>query len=406
MTPDYDLLVVGGGVVGTLLTISLTRAGFKVLLIEKGDFTNRNLPSDRCFALSVSSCNLLEALGFKGLLQQYGNPIKGVVVTEGFAGEGARGEILEFKPHEIGKDSFGCMIRERDLLAALDERIKNEKLAQIISFTKVIDAAPDQRTMQVMTSDGESYHAQLMAICDGKQDKLGEDLGCNYVGKSYSQGALSCTIKHTKPNEGVAYQFFMPSGPIAFLPISNHSVSIVWTNTYSVIDRLSTIDDGTFLRELRPVFGTFLGDITLDSTRGSWPLELSLAEELVGGRFALLGDAARKIHPLAGQGLNLGLRDVAAFVEIIQTARQRGEDIGFADVLERYQKWRKFDSFAFVATTDFFNWIYSRSFPGYDLVRQLGTGVIAKIIPFKSYLIKEAAGLAGDIPVLMKSNQG
>ena len=402
MRPDFQLAVVGGGIVGTLLTITFAEAGYKVLLIEKTDFHNRKVPSGRSFALSLSSCNYLQSLGFEKLLKEKGNPIKGVTITEGEAGKGSQGGILEFKPSEIGVDSFGCMIREVDLLAAIDERVRNEKLAKIIFKTEVQDVSTSLGSITLKSSEEDSFQTNLLAICDGKQESLRQNLAYTYVTKKYQQGAITCTVKHEKPNKGQAYQFFMPSGPIAFLPLSNHSVCVVWTNTLPEVNRISQMDDEDFLQELKPVFGTFLGELSLEGSRGSWPLEMSLAEEMIGNRFALLGDAARKIHPLAGQGLNLGLRDAAAFFEIVQTAKQRGEDIGFPVVLERYQRWRMFDSVAFATATDYFNWIYTRSFPGNQLFRQLGTGIISKITPLKTSLIKEAAGLSGDIPELMK----
>lgn len=403
MRSDFQLAVVGGGIVGTFLTISFAKAGFKVLLIEKEDFHNRRVLPGRAFALSLSSCNYLQALGFGKLLEEKSNPIRGVTVTEGEAGKGSKGGILTFEPSEIGVENFGCMIREVDLLSAIDEKVKSEKLVKIISKTEVVDALPKHGSITLKSSEEVSFQADLLAICDGKQENLRQNLAYKYVTKKYQQGAITCTIRHEKSNRGQAYQFFIPSGPIAFLPLSNHSVCIVWTNTMSEITRLRQLMDDDFLQELKPVFGTFLGEISLEGSRGSWPLEMSLAEEMVGNRYALLGDAARKIHPLAGQGLNLGFRDAAAFLEIVQTAKQRGEDIGFPAVLQRYQRWRQFDSFAFATATDFFNWIYTSSFPGNQLVRLLGTGIISKITPLKSVLIKEAAGLAGDIPKLMKN---
>ncbi len=406
MKPDFELVVVGGGIVGSLLTISLAKAGFHVLLVEKGDISKRSLPSSRSFALSTSSCNYLQALGFEKTLQQHGNPIRGVIITEGEAGKGSRQGILELEPSEIGVNSFGCMIQEAKLLEAIGKSLKKEKLAKIISNTEVSNAVAGQSSLLLTTYEEKSIQTELLAICDGRQATLGNKLAYSYVGKKYQQGAITCTIRHEIPNEGKAYQFFMPSGPIAFLPLSNHTVCIVWTNTLPEINRLSQMENDDFLKELVPVFGTFLGKISLEGTRGSWPLEMSLAEEMVGNRFALLGDAARKIHPLAGQGLNLGCRDAAAFLEIIQTAKQRGEDIGFPIVLQRYQRWRRFDSTAFAVATDFFNWIYSNSFPGNQLVRQLGTGLISKISPLKTGLIKEAAGLSGDIPRLMRRGGG
>ncbi len=403
MKPEFEIVVVGGGLVGSLLTHSLSRAGFKVALIEKGDLQKRTFHTGRAFALSLASCNYLKALGFVDILEQYGNPIKGVIVTEGEAGKGSREGILEFMPSEIGEESFGCMIQEENLLEAVGERLKKNKAVRIFSKTAVEDAVLDDGSLIVNLSKGKSIPTELLAICDGSQTSLDSRLGYSHIKKNYRQGAITCTVRHEKSNEGLAYQFFMLTGPIAFLPLSDHSVCIVWTNTSKEVNRLNQLGDEHFLEELRPAFGTFLGDISLEGPRGSWPLELSMARKMVSARFALLGDAVRKIHPLAGQGLNLGLRDAAVFLEIVETAKYRGEDIGFPTVLERYQRWRMFDSVSFAAATDFFNWAYTSSIPGNQLVRQLGTGIISNITPLKGYLIREAAGLSGDIPELMKN---
>ena len=403
MKPEFEIVVVGGGLVGSLLTHSLSRAGFKVALIEKGDLQKRTFRTGRAFALSLASCNYLKALGFVDILEQYGNPIKGVIVTEGEAGRGSREGILEFMPSEIGEESFGCMIQEENLLEAVGERLKKNKAVRIFSKTAVEDAVLDDGSLIVNLSNGKSIPTELLAICDGSQSNLGSRLGYSHIKKNYRQGAITCTVRHEKSNEGLAYQFFMPTGPIAFLPLSDHSVCIVWTNTQKEVNRLDQLDDDQFLEELRPAFGTFLGDISLEGPRGSWSLELSMASKMVSARFALLGDAVRKIHPLAGQGLNLGLRDAAVFLEIVETAKYRGEDIGFPTVLERYQRWRMFDSVSFAVATDFFNWAFTNPIPGNQLVRQLGTGIISNIMPLKGYLIREAAGLSGDIPELMKN---
>lgn len=403
MKPEVEIVVGGGGLVGSLLTHSLSRAGFKVALIEKGDLQKRTVHTGRAFALSISSCNYLKALGFADILEQYGNLIKGVIVTEGEAGKGSSEGILEFMPSEIGEESFGCMIQEANLIEAVGERLKKNKAVRIFSNTAVEDAVFDTGSLIVNLSKGKSIPTELLAICDGSQTSLGSRLGYSHIKKNYRQGAITCTVRHEKSNEGLAYQFFMPTGPIAFLPLSNHSVCIVWTNIQKEVDRLDQLDDDQFLAELRPAFGTFLGDISLEGPRGSWSLELSMASKMVGARYALLGDAVRKIHPLAGQGLNLGLRDAAAFLEIVESAKQRGEDIGFPTVLDRYQRWRMFDSVSFAAATDFFNWAYTSSIPGNNLARQLGTGIISRITPLKGYLIREAAGLSGDIPKMMRN---
>ncbi|MGB8623160.1 MAG: FAD-dependent monooxygenase, partial [Paracoccaceae bacterium] len=221
-------------------------------------------------------------------------------------------------------------------------------------------------------------------------------------GWGYGQTALVCAIGHEKPHHGIAHQFFMPPGPLAILPLPGNRCSIVWSETDARAARIQAMDDDGYLAELRPRFGDFLGEIHLAGARFTYPLSLSLANAFVAERVALVGDAAHGVHPIAGQGLNLGLRDVGALAEVLVDAHRRGEEIGAPDVLARYQQWRRWDTAMLAAATDGFNRLFSNDNPLLRGVRDIGMGVVNALPGLRRRFIREAAGLNGDLPRLLK----
>jgi 2-octaprenyl-6-methoxyphenol hydroxylase len=226
--------------------------------------------------------------------------------------------------------------------------------------------------------------------------------GIRRRGRDYGQTSLVSAVAHERPHGGIAHQFFMPAGPLAILPLPCERSSIVWTETTARAAAIAEQDDAGYLAELHPRFGDFLGDIRLGGARYSYPLGLSLAERIVGDRLALAGDAAHGIHPLAGQGLNLGLRDIATLAEVVVAARRRGQDIGAPDVLAAYERWRRFDIALLAAATDGINRLFSNDNPLLRLCRDLGLGAVNRLPALRRVLIGEAAGLSGDLPLLMR----
>jgi len=237
---------------------------------------------------------------------------------------------------------------------------------------------------------------------DGRASGTAQRAGIRRIAWDYGQTALVCAIEHEKPHQGVAHQFFMPPGPLAILPLSGNRSSIVWSETSANATRINGLPEAEYIEVLKPRFGSFLGEISLAGARYTYPLGLSLATEMVAERVALVGDAAHGVHPIAGQGLNAGLRDVAALAEVIADAARRGEEIGNATVLGAYQQWRRFDNVTLALATDTFNRLFSNDNPVLRLARDVGMAAVNALPGLRRRFIREAAGLTGELPRLMQ----
>ncbi|MBP9950864.1 MAG: FAD-dependent monooxygenase, partial [Cypionkella sp.] len=251
-------------------------------------------------------------------------------------------------------------------------------------------------------ASGRELRARMLVGCDGRASGVAARAGIARTGWGYGQTALVTAIAHEKDHQGIAHQFFMPAGPLAILPLpGGHHSSIVWSETEAQAAAIQALGDDEYLEALRPRFGDFLGEISLAGARFTYPLSLTLANSLVAARLALVGDAAHGVHPIAGQGLNLGLRDVAALAEVLIKAARRGEDIGAVDVLERYQRWRRFDSTVLALGMDGVNRLFSNDNPLLRAGRDLGLGVVNAVPQLRRGFMRQAAGLKADLPKLL-----
>jgi 2-octaprenyl-6-methoxyphenol hydroxylase len=255
---------------------------------------------------------------------------------------------------------------------------------------------------EVTLADGRTLTGRILVGADGRRSGTAQRAGIRRTGWDYGQTALVCAIAHERPHDGIAHQFFMPAGPLAILPLPGNRSSIVWSERTERAAEIAALDDDAYLEALRPAFGDFLGKIELAGERYSYPLSLSIAERFVADRLALVGDAAHGVHPIAGQGLNLGLRDVAALAEVLTEAKRRGEDIARTDVLARYQTWRRFDTTAMAVATDAFNRLFSNDNAALRTLRDLGMGAVQAVPGLRRRFIREAAGLTGDVPRLLQ----
>ena len=404
MNSDFDVAVIGGGLVGSALAATLARSRLQVALCERRPIAHLHIPDDtgRAFALSVGSSNLLQAVLSRDVLAGNGQPINEVRVSEGLPGQGARPWVLEFKAADIGCENFGYMIGEGFLQHEINHVVGGLELVQRLAPVQIARTEVKAARLILYSSCGAELTAKCAIACDGPGRALAKANGFRFYRKDYCQGAVTCTVRHEHPHDGIAHQFFMPSGPIAILPLPGDHSSVVWTETLDRARHLSTLSDADFLAELLPAFGEFLGRLKLAGCRRNWPLSVSFSRRLCDERLALAGDSARQIHPLAGQGLNYGLRDVAALAEILVQAMRRGEDIGSTNVLERYERWRRFDSMTIVTATDCFNWLYSSNSHGLELLRSAGSTVISHLPLLRRAILRHAAGMSGDVPKLLR----
>jgi 2-octaprenyl-6-methoxyphenol hydroxylase len=404
MAKDADILVVGAGLNGPALALALGDAGLDVALIEaRAPGVGLDDGFDgRAYALSHGSVQVLRALGLWERLAASAQPIRAIQVADGRPGQGAAPWMLHFDGAEIEEGPMGAMLEDRFLRRAYAEAIAAHPRVRHVAPAQVVGQATDGPVAEVTLGDGTRMGGGVLVGCDGRQSGTATRAGIRRSERDYGQTALVCAIAHEKPHDGRAHQLFLPAGPLAILPLPGNRASIVWSERTAQAEAIAAMDDAGFLAALRPRFGDFLGEIALAGDRFAYPLSLSLAQSLTAPRVALVGDAGHGIHPIAGQGLNLGLRDVAALAEVLVTAHRRGEDIGASDVLARYGRWRGWDTAVLAVATDGFNALFSNDNLVLRGVRDLGMGVVGAIPPLRRAFIRQAAGLAGDRPRMMR----
>ena len=404
MATGTDIAIAGGGLNGATLALALARAGFSVTLIDAADPESQTSDAfdGRSYALALSSQRLFAALGLWPGLADHAQPMLEIKVSDGRAGEGPSPFFMHFDHGEIEEGPMGYMVEDRHLRRALITAVQSDDRVTYLTGVRVTTQKPGESDIALTLSDGCEVSAGLLAGCDGRGSDTARRAGIKRLDLDYGQTALVCAVDHQRPHQGTAQQFFMPPGPLAILPLKGNRSSIVWTETTARASEIQALDSAGYLEALRPRFGDFLGDIGLSGTRFAYPLSLSLAHSFVGTRLVLAGDAAHGIHPIAGQGLNAGLRDVAALAEVLSTARRRGEDFSRADVLARYAQWRRFDTAALAMATDAVNRIFSNDNSLLRLGRDITMGVIGAVPGLRRGLIRLAAGLTGDVPRLMR----
>jgi 2-octaprenyl-6-methoxyphenol hydroxylase len=356
----------------------------------------------RSYALALTSKRLLQGIGVWGAVADHAQPMLEIKVTDGRAGEGAAPWMMHFDHAEIEEGPMGFLVEDRHLRAAFLTAMDGSNLITQIDSARVVaqEIMPDGVT--VTLDSGDIVSGRLLIGSDGRGSGTAKRAGISRIGWGYDQTAVVCAVAHDKPHGGIAHQFFMPNGPLAILPLTGNRSSIVWSETTDRAAQLMTLDDDQFLDALRPAFGSFLGQISLEGARFSYPLGLTLAQSFIADRVALIGDAAHGVHPIAGQGLNAGLRDVAALTQVLSEAHARGEDIGAAQPLARYQTWRRFDTTTLALATDTFNRLFSNDNPLLRAARDIGMAAINATPTLRRGFIREAAGLTGDLPKLMQ----
>ena len=401
MNTDTDIAIVGGGLNGPTLAIALEQRGLNVTVIDALPAPKRGMRDfdGRSYALAHASMRLLRGIDLWDAIKDHTQPMLEIKVTDGRAGTGPSPWMMHFDHTEIEEGPMGYMCQDRHLRQALLSKMDGAARITQMSGETVVAQSSGQLTL----ASGKTVTAKLIVGADGRASGTAERAGIKRTGWGYGQTAIVCAVEHELPHGGIAHQFFMPTGPLAILPLPDNCCSIVWSETETRATKIMAMDDTDFLDALRPAFGSFLGELILVGKRFSYPLGLTIANRFIADRVVLIGDAAHGVHPIAGQGLNAGLRDVAALVDVLSDAKARGEDIASAAVLARYEQWRRFDTATLAAATDTFNKLFSNDNPLLRAVRDMGMGVINATPRLRRTFIREAAGLTGDLPSLMRS---
>lgn len=404
MTQTPDILIVGGGLNGPALALALAGAGHSVTIVDALEQT-RLLDSEfdgRAYALALASQRLLRVIGVWDRIADHAQPMLEIKVTDGHAGQGPSPFFMHFDHAEIEEGPMGYMVEDRFLRRAFQEAMQDQANITRINGRRVTAQHADTTGASVTLDDGTGLNGRLLVGSDGRASGTASRAGIKRTGWDYGQTALVCAINHALPHHGIAHQFFMPPGPLAILPLPGNQSSIVWSERTETAQAIQGLDDDGYLAALRPRFGAFLGEISLAGKRFTYPLNLTIANSFIAERLALVGDAAHGMHPIAGQGLNAGLRDVGALAQVLTEAARRGEDIGSPLVLARYQQWRRFDTATLALATDAFNRLFSNNNPILRLGRDIGMGIVGSVPGLRRNFIREAAGLTGDLPRLLQ----
>lgn len=402
---EHDLIIVGGGLNGPALALAAARAGLSSCVVDALPAGVREDAAfdGRSYALARSSQRMLAKLGLWGALAENAQPMNEIKVSDGRVGDAGVFLGLHFDSAEIEDGPMGYMVEDRYLRRVLLEALTASDRIEHRAEALVVEQEISAQGVSVTLADGTVLRGRLLVGADGQNSGVATRTGIRRMGWRYGQTALVCAIAHEKPHNGVAHQLFLPPGPLAILPLKGNRSSIVWSETEARAKAINTLADKDYLEVLRPRFGDFLGEISLDGARYTYPLTLSLARKFVAERVALVGDAAHRMHPIAGQGLNAGLRDVAALAHVISHAVRRGEDFASPAVLARYAQWRRFDTAALAASTDLFNRLFSNDNPLLRVARDIGMAAVGALPGLRRGFIREAAGLTGELPDLMRA---
>ena len=403
MEVDSDIIIVGGGLNGSLMAIAAANIGFSTIVLDSKDneASAENRFDGRSYALALSSVRLLKNLDIFENIIDKSQPILDIKILDGKLVQGPSQFSLHFDNNEIHDGPMGQMVEDRFIRKALFTKInKNEQIDYKFN-SKVTEHKKQSGYISVTLDNGKKLNTKLLVGADGRNSELANRADIKKSGWKYNQSALVCAIEHEADHNGVAWQYFMPSGPLAVLPMTGKRSCIVWTEQNANAKAINLFDETRYTKILAARLGNFLGKFKIIGDRHTYPLELSIADRFIDERLALIGDAAHSVHPIAGQGLNAGFKDIAVLAHIIQDAHHRGEDLGSLGVLKRYEEWRRFDSAQLAYSTDLFNKLFSNENEALRLARNIGLKLLDSIPVAKRNIIKEAAGITGELPRLM-----
>jgi len=408
---DADVIIAGAGMAGTTLALALASAGVKPLLVDPQPFDAQLAPTfdGRSSAIAYSSFRQWRAIGAGEALAPHAQRIEQILVTDGKAPGAASGKpspfFLRFDSGEIADRSegepLGYLIENRQIRAALSKTALDKGL-EVIAPAGAAGLEVDAAEARVTLTDGRVLTAPLAVSAEGRGSALRKAAGIGDIGWGYGQSGVVATVKMQHPHEGVAHEYFLPSGPFAILPLTDNRASLVWTESTARGEALRNASPEAFHAHLMRRLGDFLGQVEMAGPVFVYPLSLSLAERITAPRLALIGDAAHGVHPIAGQGLNLGLKDAAALAEVVVEAIRNGEDIGAEATLERYARWRRFDNVTNALAFDGFVRLFSNDNPLLRIARGVGMAAVNRIAPARRFFMHEAGGGVGDLPKLLR----
>jgi 2-octaprenyl-6-methoxyphenol hydroxylase len=406
MTDDQhintDVIIIGGGLAGMTAAIGLAVHGFTVAIIDRasqGDLTDKGYDG-RSSALAYASCQLFEALGIWDHMAPYAQPMLEIRVSDG-----PSLLHLHFDSQDLGDGPLGHMVENRHTQIALFKRMAELDGITLLAPESVTNIERSKTSATVTLESGKIIKAPLLLGIDGRGSMVRRDAGISVTTIDYKQHGIVCSIEHEFSHCGIAHERFLPSGPFAILPLTGKRSSLVWTEKSHLVDTIMGLSERAFNAEIMRRTGDFLGEVKAIGGRWAYPLSLQYAERYTAGRTALLGDAAHGIHPISGQGLNLGLKDVAAMIEVLVDARKVGLDIGSESVLETYARWRTTDNASIYAITDLFNRLFSNDIAPIKLARDLGMAAVNQVPPLKNFFMAHARGTVGDLPKLLKGER-
>jgi 2-octaprenyl-6-methoxyphenol hydroxylase len=405
VTAQADIVIAGGGYAGLTLALALGQAlgsDRSIVVIDRG--VPRESPSSdpRALAISTAAKRMFHVLGVWPRVADEAQPIWGIQLTDSSLNAGIRPVLLTFDNTDPCGEPASYILPSAVLGPALVAAAAAVPSLTVLTSAAATGFEADERGVTVRLADGRSIRAALLVAADGRRSPLRHAAGIQTVEWSYAQAGIVTTVAHERPHGGRAVQHFLPGGPFAILPLKGNRSSITWSEHAERACEILALDDQGFLAELDKRVGGRLGAIRLDGPRVSWPLAMHLARRYVARRFALLGDAAHGVHPIAGQGLNLAIRDAAALTEVVADAVRLGLDLGEGAALERYEQWRRFDSALSAASFDALNRLFSNDWALLRSAREFGLGLVDRMPVLKQLFVQEAAGLSGELPRLLK----